>query len=305
MAATNASQFFESLPHENSKAFKLLEDIVEDENPLKEAEWIDFKSGYDLNAKEHWSKALSGFANSGGGILLWGIQTKTKDNYDFPDKIVLVDKAQELGGKLETWMSTMVDPPVLGTQVRSIARKDGKGFVLAFIPASNLKPHQAKAQECHGQYFIRAGHQTVPASQPLLRALFYPQFDPVLKLTPKTTGGGTASGHQVSFCLKNDGVGSLYDLYVIVDRVDDQNEHLQFEPDPTYAVREWKTDKTTSLVGKAYLHPGTIHNLGTAIMHHDAIIVVSVHGRDMQPNRWMISSAGRPGVFKAGRLDSR
>ena len=50
-------------------------------------------------AKEHWSKGLSGFANSGGGILLWGIQTKTKDKYDVPDKVVLVANARELAGK--------------------------------------------------------------------------------------------------------------------------------------------------------------------------------------------------------------
>jgi hypothetical protein len=277
----------------------MLESILTDENPLKEAEWIDFKSGYDQKVKEHWSKGLSGFPNSGGGILLWGVQTKTKDKYDFPEKVVLVENARELAGKLETWMSTMVDPPVLGIEVRAITDKDEKGFVVAHIPASSLKPHQAKADECHGQYFIRVGHQTLPASQPLLRTLFYPQFNPILSLTPVTVGGGVGSGHDVSFRLRNDGVSTLYDVFAVINR---QDEDLQFEPDATYVVREWKTDRTTSLVGKRYLHPETMQNLGTAKMHFDAIIVVAVYGRDMKPYQWKVSGAGRSGVFKAERI---
>lgn len=286
---------------DEANAFSKLKAIIDDENPLKEAEWIDYKSGFDTKAKEHWSKALSGFANSGGGILLWGIQTRTKDKYDVPDAIVLVANAKELAGKLETWKSTMVDPPVLGAEVRSISDKDGKGFVVAFIPESSRKPHQAKADECHGQYYIRVGHQTLPASQSLLRTLFYPQFNPVLSLTPVTIGGGVSSGHNVSFRLKNEGVSTLYDLFVVIER---QDENLQFVPDEVYVVREWKTEKMTSLVGKRYLHPETMQNLGTAIVHFDAVVTVSVYGRDMKPIRWKITSTGKSGGFRAELIDS-
>ena len=302
LPASNASEFYQSLPADDSKAFDKLKAIVDDENPLKEAEWIDYKSGFDQKAKEHWSKALSGFANSGGGILLWGIQTKTRDKYDVPDAIVLVVNAKELAGKLETWKSTLVDPPVLGTDVRSIAGKDGKGFVVAYIPESSLKPHQAKAEECHGQYYIRGGHQTLPASQSLLRTLFYPQFNPVLSLTPVTIGGGVSSGHSVSFRLQNEGVSTLYDLFVIIAR---QDEKLLFNPDDIYVVPEWKTENATSLVGKRYLHPETMQILGTAIMHFDATVAVSVYGRDMKPIKWKITGTGTSGGFKAESIDSR
>jgi hypothetical protein len=146
LPASNASEFFQSLPANEAEAFVTLKALVDDENPLKEAEWIDYKSGHDKKAKEHWSKGLSGFANSGGGILLWGIQTKPKDKYDIPDKVVLVANAKEFGGNLDTWKSTMVDPPVLGTDVRVIAGKDDmKPF--QWMVTGTGKPREFKVEQ--------------------------------------------------------------------------------------------------------------------------------------------------------------
>ena len=302
VTASNASQFYESLPNDDAEAFKMLKEIVQSDNPLQEAEWIEYKSGFDKKAREHWSKGLSGFANSGGGILIWGIQTKPKDNYDIPDKIVLVANAKELAGKLDTWKSTVVDPPVLGTEVRAILWSGEKGFVVAYIPESSLKPHQAKAEQCHGQYYIRVGHQTLPTTQPLLRTLFYPQFNPVLSLIATTIDGGVSRGHTVSFRIRNEGVATLYDIYAVIDC---QNEKLFFAPDETYVVREWKTENITSVVGKRYLHPETMQNLGSANMHFDTVIIVSVYGRDMKPFRWTVAGTPRPGVFEVEQIASR
>ena len=47
LSASNASEFYESLPKDEAEAFKMLEEIVKNTNPLREAEWIDYKSGFD------------------------------------------------------------------------------------------------------------------------------------------------------------------------------------------------------------------------------------------------------------------
>ena len=47
--------------------------------PEFETEWRDFKSGAQINdeaAKKTWSKALAGFANTQGGVLIWGVDAR-------------------------------------------------------------------------------------------------------------------------------------------------------------------------------------------------------------------------------------
>ncbi len=48
-------------------------------SPTFETEWRDFKGAAQINdqdAKKIWSKVLSGFANTQGGVLIWGIDAR-------------------------------------------------------------------------------------------------------------------------------------------------------------------------------------------------------------------------------------
>ena len=59
-----------------------------------ETDWLDFKCrpSRDANAKEIWYKALSGFANTEGGVLVWGIEaSKQPDGKDVASNVCLVD----------------------------------------------------------------------------------------------------------------------------------------------------------------------------------------------------------------------
>ena len=64
-----------------------LRKMVRSNPPTSEEEWLDFKSGLhgppakleplgDDKIKEIWSTALAGFANTGGGVLIWGIEVR-------------------------------------------------------------------------------------------------------------------------------------------------------------------------------------------------------------------------------------
>jgi hypothetical protein len=45
--------------------------------PTFETEWLDFKgAANDQDTKKTWSKALAGFANTQGGVLVWGVDAR-------------------------------------------------------------------------------------------------------------------------------------------------------------------------------------------------------------------------------------
>ena len=214
-SVTQAHLFFEALSKNDGVAFQFLESLVG--SPLHEAEWLDFKNGKGLKnekVREIRSKALSGFANSGGGIVIWGIQTQSIDHRDVPANLALVENPAKLEGLLTTHLRDAVDPPVLGVQIRSVTREGGEGFVVCHIPASALKPHRAEVQEI---FYIRAGHQHQAANPTLLRQLFYPHTQPIVELSVQSAGGTPSAGFDVVVRLKNKGLSSLEDLFVVAE----------------------------------------------------------------------------------------
>jgi hypothetical protein len=86
-ASSQALHFFQMIAHAERPA-EYLRSLVKSNPPSFESEWLDFKGAAQLTAtrqppevagknaekvKEIWSEALSGFANTQGGVLVWGI----------------------------------------------------------------------------------------------------------------------------------------------------------------------------------------------------------------------------------------
>src|SRR5437867_3894786 len=108
-------------------------------NPAKlyfEEEWLEFKCAPNIDAVEvqqTWSKALSGFANTGGGVLIWGIRA-VKDKatgVDCASAADPIDNPAALKSRLMQLHHQATDPPVLGVKVEQYAAPtSGKGFVV-------------------------------------------------------------------------------------------------------------------------------------------------------------------------------
>src|SRR6266516_4392731 len=89
---SRASLFFEQITDLGSQAFAYLDGVAKKSVSTDENEWREFKgagfiTGFltslgnqkgkieaDRKIKEIWSESLGAFANSGGGILIWGIK---------------------------------------------------------------------------------------------------------------------------------------------------------------------------------------------------------------------------------------
>lgn len=86
-------------------------DYLEFKGCLKDAELLPSDE-----LRRHYGKALSAFANAGGGVLIWGIQTDSTTGADCARSPALAPNATELRSHLDKADRDVTEPPVLGVK---------------------------------------------------------------------------------------------------------------------------------------------------------------------------------------------
>ncbi len=123
--------------------------------------WLDFKvpkssSLNSIDDKKNLTRALSGFANSSGGIVIWGIDARKNDKgIDCANELKPIDNVQEFLSRLNSLTGDGVDPTVANVQHRTISTEEARGYAITFIPESETGPHMAKLGE--DRYYKRSG----------------------------------------------------------------------------------------------------------------------------------------------------
>ncbi|TGK59194.1 ATP-binding protein [Leptospira wolffii] len=126
----------------------------------EESLYLDFKRLKSLNFnseddKNNLAKALSGYANSSGGIIIWGIDTEKIDGIDRAKEYALIENVDLALARIEQLTGELVSPKIVGVLNRSIKIEDSKGVIATFIPESVSPPHMA-ISKLH-QYYKRSG----------------------------------------------------------------------------------------------------------------------------------------------------
>lgn len=125
---------------------------------------LEFKQANPENEKgkqadlKNFAEALSGFANSQGGIILWGIEArKAKENgVDCASKLRPFVNPKAFVSLLTRMESSVVSPPVKGVRHKAIFEKNHLGYVASFIPFSVSLPHMVHREE-QNSYYRRYG----------------------------------------------------------------------------------------------------------------------------------------------------
>jgi len=230
---SRAREYFDRFTAEN--AADVLQTLVASEPKTYEDEQLDFKHGNPKD--EHidliWSKALGAFANSHGGVIVWGIKAD-RDNerkLDFAHSLAVVPDIYVLKERLTQKYRFLTDPPLASVEVVPIPLKDGAnaGFVVCYVPEGNHKAYQS--MKAKYPYYFRIGSDAVEISNAWLRQLFYPQthhklslhigalktIPRIMRVEGEEMGFGD-SDRCISVGIKNDGDYSLYEVLLVVKR---------------------------------------------------------------------------------------
>jgi hypothetical protein len=184
--------------------------------------FLDFKRSSDDGRgtplsdrdRNHLATAISGFANSEGGVVIWGVDcSRDETGADVARAKLPIENIARFVGRLESAVSGCTIPPQSGVRSFAIATNDGKGFAVTFVPRSNTAPHQVVGRN---QYFIRAGSSFVPAPHGVLAGLFgrrpQPYVFPAFTITPARILDG-AVRLEVGIVIHNEGPGIARDVF--------------------------------------------------------------------------------------------
>jgi len=304
---SRAKAFFDEIKLPENGA-KFLNQLICSEIPTFESEFLDFKGNHNLDVKSDdllklWAKNLSCFANSEGGVVVFGIDApkgKAKS-------LSLVQDVAALHERLKSLIPKITEPPVQRVEIEIYAYPPATstGFVVCYIPASPWRPHQVRLGGQPDQFYIRAADNCIPCNHSTLRALFAPQFVSKIDLfykvvirKPNITNGW----RDIFLCcwIINAGPATASELFVLCE--------VQFNMQgPQFDHRLWEEAVSGrpghTLLARRSIHPeerlhlfdiqlGTITTLGQKMFTHNYdcfIFKFSISARNQAPTKCEIA----------------
>lgn len=170
---------------------------------------------YDSD-KKNLARAISGFGNSEGGIIIWGIDASGSTD-DYAKSISPIAGVDNFKSLLESFVSLLTLP--VHKTVESFAAKkstgDSKGVVVTVIPKGNDRPYQNIGDY---KYYMRAGDSFVPVPHGVLQGMFGQSPQPnvfwMFNVSSKPKIGENKSMKwQVGLMAVNGGLGIAEDIY--------------------------------------------------------------------------------------------
>jgi len=198
--------------------------------PTFETDYLDFKAKPDpdpknAKLKELWYEALSGFGNSGGGVLIWGIDARKDPDteIDAACDVKPIKNPDGFKSLLIELQRGATDPPLGDVKIETWESSPGEGFIVCLIPSGPFKPYRAEVSE-KKQFFMRAGDKFFVPPVAVLRDLFYPQSHVVFQVEArlswerglKPEPGWDQARISIEIYLRNQGTATARDAYVIL-----------------------------------------------------------------------------------------
>ena len=220
----NLEEFFESL------SLHVIDSFLR--NGREEDLHLEFKTvsdnPFNKDDRKNFAKALSGFGNSAGGLVIWGVEArKNAEGIDTASEKRPIKSLTRFISDLNSFTGEFVDPIVDGVRHKPIPLEGDTGFAASLIPESQSAPHMAKAGE--DRYYKRSGDSFYRLEHFDLEEMFGRRPRPVLEFTAKPTREGK-SGLTIVLGLKNTGKGIAKFPY------------LSLEVEPPYRLSEFGLD---------------------------------------------------------------
>jgi hypothetical protein len=130
----------------------------------------------------HLAKAVSGFSNTAGGVVIWGIST-TKHAHTGLDVLSQIEPVGDAGHfehHVARIIPTLTSPSVVSYHTKVVRQnpRDTKGVVLAHIPPSSGDPVQSNQDSL---FYFRSGDDFTVAPYEMIKRLFSATESPDLE----------------------------------------------------------------------------------------------------------------------------
>lgn len=123
---------------------------------------LDFKEltrspEFDKTDKKNLAKAMSGFSNSDGGLIVWGVEArKDADGVDAASAKKPIPNVEAAHSKILSLTGEATGPIVDGVEHRVLKEPGATdGYIITYVPGSDSGPHMARLGE--GRYYKRSG----------------------------------------------------------------------------------------------------------------------------------------------------
>ena len=201
--------------------------------------------------KVHLAKALSGFSNTAGGIVIWGVST-TKHSHsglDVLSQIEPLGNVRQFEKQITSAIPTLTTPSVINFQTKILRRRssDTRGVVVVHIPKSYGDPCQSNQDNL---FYFRSGDEFSIAPYEMVKRLFSATDSPDLSPLFDTdfVNHQDDGSFEIPILIQNNSsaVGENIYVSVIIENADDceriSASGMSYTPSTTPGKRAYMKD---------------------------------------------------------------
>lgn len=193
--------------------------------PASESEILDFKkasndsSPLSRDDKGNLSIALSGFTNSAGGLIVWGVDCRRdRDGVDAVTDLKPIKGLKKFLSALQTCYPQVTSPGISEVQIEGIEEFENSdtGFAIVYVPRGEGEPVMATAAGLYRFYF-RVNDKFEIMPQYMLADRFGRRPHPKLEMVWQPRAGGSEETRKrVLLGVKNVGLGPAREMCVTI-----------------------------------------------------------------------------------------
>ena len=186
--------------------------------------FLDFKeksdalnNGLSTDDKKNYAIALSGFSNSSGGVIVWGVKAK-KDGEQLPDVACAEKPIKHLKRFLTDLNSLISDAMVPVNQgIKNIPiylndnEASDEGFIITYVPEGIGLPHCAMCRET--RYYHRAGDSFLKMEHHQLADMFGRRQKPDLNIMYRMNKTKVGNKYKVDIIVGMENLGRYLATY--------------------------------------------------------------------------------------------
>jgi hypothetical protein len=232
---------------------------------------LDFKlvkdAELDREDRRTFAKAVSGFGNSDGGLIVWGVDArKNEDEIDCACGAPGISGVKRFIIKLNEYTGSVVNPTLVGIDHRPIVsdQESDHGYGVTFVPPSESGPHMAKLGE--DRYYRRSGSNFIKMEHFEIADMFGRRPHPKLVLLHKARRYRQRASQievQVELSLENVGRGSARAPYLSILAQPPFSVHESgFDGNHQHGLPKQLSPQDGSIrfggSGEVFIHPGAI-----------------------------------------------